>query len=276
MRIDAHQHFWKYDPVRDGWITEEMPVIKRDFFPEDLQPLLEENGFDGSVAVQADQSETETNFLLAFAKKNSFIKGVVGWIDLGNENSNETLSYYRQFNLLKGFRHVLQGEKDRAFMLRPAFMKGIGALKEFNFTYDILIFPDQLQYIPEFVRNFPGQKFVIDHIAKPYIQDKEINDWKKDIMAAAAHENVYCKISGLITEADWKNWKEGDLTPYLDVVVEAFGMDRIMFGSDWPVCLLAGSYNAVVNIVTTYFSSFTENEKQKIFGTNAIEFYNLK
>src|SRR5213075_177261 len=192
MRIDAHQHFWKYDPVRDSWITEEMPVIKRDFFPEDLQPLLEDNGFDGSIAVQADQSETETNFLLVLAKKNSFIKGVVGWIDLASENNNDILSYYRQFNLLKGFRHVLQGEKDRAFVLRPAFMKGIGALKEFNFTYDILIFPDQLQYIPEFVRNFPDQKFVIDHIAKPYIKDKKINDWKKDIGAVARHENVYC------------------------------------------------------------------------------------
>jgi L-fuconolactonase len=276
MRIDAHQHFWKYDPVRDGWITEEMPVIKRDFLPGDLQPLLEENSFDGCVAVQADQSEIETNFLLALAKENNFIKGVVGWIDLCNENSSETLSYYRQFNLLKGFRHILQGEKDRAFMLRPAFMNGIGALKEFNFTYDILIFPDQLQYIPGWVRNFPGQKFVIDHIAKPYIKDKEINDWRKDITAVARHENVYCKISGMVTEADWKNWRQEDLTPYLDVVVESFGMDRIMYGSDWPVCLLAGSYNNVLNVVTNYFSSFTENEKQKIFGRNAIEFYNLK
>jgi len=275
MRIDAHQHFWKFDPVKDGWITNEMSVVRRDFFAEDIQPRLAENNFDGCVAVQADQSETETNFLLKLAQENDFIRGVVGWIDLQDKNINERLSHYRQFKVLKGFRHILQGEKERDFMLKPEFMNGIKALKDFDFTYDILVLPDQLQYIKIFVAAFPGQKFVIDHIAKPYIKDRKMDDWKRDIAAVAQYENVYCKISGLVTETEWRTWKEKDFAPYLDSVTEAFGIDRIMFGSDWPVCLLAASYKQVVDIVKNYFSSFTNAEQQKIFGTTAIQFYNL-
>jgi len=275
MRIDAHQHFWKFDPVKDGWITNEMSVVRRDFFAKDLQPRLAENNFDGCVAVQADQSETETNFLLKLAQENDFIRGVVGWIDLQDKNINERLSHYRQFKVLKGFRHILQGEKERDFMLKPEFMNGIKALKDFDFTYDILVLPDQLQYIKIFVAAFPGQKFVIDHIAKPYIKDRKMDDWKRDIAAVAQYENVYCKISGLVTETEWRTWKEKDFAPYLDSVTEAFGIDRIMFGSDWPVCLLAASYKQVVDIVKNYFSSFTNAEQQKIFGTTAIQFYNL-
>ena len=274
-KIDAHQHFWQFDPVKDGWITEEMAVIRKDFLPKDIKPVLKKNGIEGCVAVQADQSEKETKFLLDLAKENDFIKGVVGWIDLLNENINERLDYYSQFKALKGFRHILQGEKERQFMLRPDFIRGIRALKKFNFTYDILIFPDQLQYAKNFVAAFPDQKFVIDHIAKPYIIDKEIDEWKKDITDVAKQKNVYCKISGLVTEADWKKWKEKDFVPYLDVIVEAFGMDRVMFGSDWPVCLLAASYKKVTGIVQNYFSSFTQQELGKVFGLNAIEFYNL-
>jgi L-fuconolactonase len=274
--IDAHQHFWKFDPVRDNWITDEMSVIRKDFLPRDLAPILRENNIDGCVAVQADQSENETKFLLDLAKQNDFIKGVVGWVDLCDEKIDAILSYYRQFKLLKGFRHILQGENDRAFMLRSNFLRGIAALKEFDFTYDILIFPDQLKYINEFVEKFPGQRFVIDHIAKPDIKNHEINEWKAVIMNIAQNENVFCKISGLVTEADLKNWKQEDFIPYLEVIISAFGMDRIMYGSDWPVCLLAGSYNEVMNIARNYFSSFTVEEREKFFGLNAIEFYNLK
>jgi L-fuconolactonase len=275
MQIDAHQHFWKFDPVRDSWITEEMSVIRRDFLPEDLKPILKENGFDGCVAVQADQSEDETNFLLELSGQNEFIKGVVGWVDLCNENINDRLSHFKQFNLLKGFRHILQGESERDFMLKAEFMRGVEALKDFGFTYDILVFPDQLQYINIFLSAFQGQKFVVDHIAKPHIKDKKMDDWKRNITSVAEHENVFCKISGLVMEADWKSWAEKDFIPYLDVVVAAFGIDRIMFGSDWPVCLPAGSYKQVIAIVKNYFSSFTKNEQQKFFGLNAIEFYNL-
>jgi L-fuconolactonase len=275
QRIDAHQHFWNFDPIKDSWMTNEMSVIKKDFLPQHLQPILGENGFDGCVVVQVDQSEIETKFLLDLPTKNDFIKGVIGWVDLQSGNIEERLAYYQYFKKLKGFRHTLQGEKDRAYMLKPEFMRGINALTQFNYTYDILIFPDQLQYTRKFVESFPEQKFVIDHLAKPYIKDKKIDGWKEDIQQLAQYKNVYCKISGMVTEADWQSCEENDFIPYIDVVVNAFGADRIMFGSDWPVCLLVAEYNEVVNIVKNYFSSFTQNEQDKFFGQNAIKFYNL-
>lgn len=273
--IDSHQHFWKFDPVRDSWINESMAVIQRDFLPEDIKPLLSDNGMGGCVSVQADQSEAENKFLLNHANQHDFIKGVVGWIDLQAGNIQEQLDYYSQFKKLKGFRHILQGEKQRDFMLRPAFKRGIAALHSFGFTYDILIFPDQLEFTKKFIEAFPYQPFVIDHIAKPYIKDQKIDDWKKDITSIAKFENVSCKISGMVTEANWKNWKKEDFTPYLDVVVEAFGMKRLMFGSDWPVCLVAAPYAEVVKLVSEYFSGFSEDEQDDFFGRNASRFYNL-
>jgi len=275
LRIDAHQHFWKFDPVRDSWINSDMSVIQRDFFPADLLPVLQSNGMDGCVTVQSDQSEAENDFQLKNATSNDFVKGVVGWVDLQADNIEERLAYYQQFGKLKGFRHVLQGEKDRALMLKPAFKKGIGLLNRFGFTYDILIFPDQLKYSAELVAAFPDQQFVIDHIGKPYIKDGKIDEWKKDMQAIAACKNVCCKISGMITEADWKTWQEKDFKPYLDVVVHAFGPKRIMFGSDWPVCLVAGSYEKMMSIVNNYFASFTQHEQALFFGGNAMRFYKL-
>jgi L-fuconolactonase len=273
--IDAHQHFWQFNPVRDSWITDEMSVIQKDFFPDNLIPVLQKNGFDGSVAVQASQSEEETNFLIALAEQNDFIKGVVGWIDLQASNIEERLAKYKSIPVVKGFRHVLQGEPQRDMMLRPEFKRGIGALQKHEFTYDILIFPDQLKFSNELVSSFPEQKFVIDHIAKPYIKRKEIDGWKKDMQEIAKHQNVYCKISGMVTEADWKGWRKEDFKPYLDVVVNAFGTDRTLFGSDWPVCLVAASYEEMLAIVKDYFASFSKDEQGNFFGLNAIRFYNL-
>lgn len=275
LRIDSHQHFWKYDPVRDSWITDAMAVIKKDFLPFDLKPVLKENGFEGCVTVQSDQSEAENEFQLNNAELYDFIKGVVGWADLSSPCVEERLEYYSQFEKMKGFRHVLQGEKDRAYMLQPSFMKGVGLLKKYSFTYDILIFPDQLKYTTDFVKAFPDQPFVIDHIAKPGIKDKKIEEWKKDIEKIASYENVYCKISGMITEADWKKWKKEEIYPYIDTVIEAFGIDRVMFGSDWPVCLVAGSYEKVAGMARDYIASFSKNEKDLFFGGNAIKFYHL-
>ncbi len=275
QKVDAHQHFWKFDAVRDSWITDEMAVIQRDFMPHDLQPLLLENHFDGCVAVQSDQSEEENFFQLDNAANNHFIKGVVGWIDLRAVNIEQKLAYFSKFEKMKGFRHVLQGEADRSLMLSPKFMNGISKLEKHNFTYDILIFPDQLPYIPPFVSSFPHQKFVIDHIAKPLIKKEKTERWKKEIQAVAKHENVWCKISGLVTEADWKLWKPADFTPYLDIVTEAFGTKRIIFGSDWPVCLVAASYQQTLGIAKGYFSDFSGNEQEAFFGGNAVAFYNL-
>jgi len=274
-RIDSHQHFWKFDPVRDAWITDDMSTIRKDFFPQQLQPILAGNGFEGCVTVQSDQSEDENAFQLANADQHDFIRGIVGWVDLRSENIRERLSYYKQFKKLKGFRHILQGEKQRDLMLQLDFLNGIGALQEFNYSYDILVYPDQLVFIKEFVKQFPKQKFVVDHLAKPYIKDGKIDKWKKEIEDVAAFENVFCKISGYVTEADWHNWKQEDFRPYFDVVVNAFRVERIMFGSEWPVCLLGGNYSEILNIATTYFSAFTKDEQEKIFGDNAIKFYNL-
>lgn len=273
--IDSHQHFWKYDPIRDSWITDDMNVIQRDFFPQDLKPLLLENKISGCVAVQADQSETENLFLLSLADQNDFIKGVVGWIDLQADDIEEKLAQYAAQKKLKGFRHVLQGEKQRDFMLRTAFINGIRKLNQFNYTYDILIFPDQLKFTEEFVRRFPDQPFVIDHLAKPHIKDQKISEWKEDIERLSKYENVFCKISGMVTEANWKSWKHEDFKPYLDVVVNAFGIKRLMYGSDWPVCLVAASYDEMLGIVRNYFSSFSQEEKTMLFSGNAIRFYNL-
>jgi L-fuconolactonase len=276
VRIDAHQHFWKYDPVRHGWIDDAMWVIRRDFTPTDLLPLLQAAGMDGCVAVQVNQTEDENTELLELAGKYDFIRGVVGWVDLQHPEVEGRLEWYRSQPKLKGFRHILQGERDRALMLKPAFRRGIGWLKKFGYTYDILIFPDQLGYTRDLVAAFPEQQFIIDHIAKPHIRDRLITEeWKEAIRAVAAYPNVFCKISGMVTEADWKYWKPEHFTPYLDTVVEAFGTKRILFGSDWPVCLVAAEYPQVLSIVDDYFAAFSMDERAAFFGRNAAEFYHL-
>lgn len=273
-RIDSHQHFWKFDPIRDSWIDESMLKIQRDFLPEDLLPLLTENKFSGCVAVQASQSEEETNFLLDLASKNDFINGVVGWVDLRAENISERLNHFSKFEKLKGFRHVVQGEADD-FMFGTAFRNGIAALKEFNFTYDILIFHRQLPAAIDLVKSFPEQNFVIDHIAKPDIKSGDIASWEKGIEEIAKFKNVSCKISGMVTEADWNSWKPSDLKPYLDVIFENFSSDKILFGSDWPVCNLASDYKEIVKTLEEYMSQFSIQDQEKIWSENAKSFYQL-
>ena len=275
LKIDAHQHFWVFDPVRDSWITDDMSVIQRDFLPADLEFELRRNGIDGCIAVQADQSEEQNAFLLAHTEGNDFIKGVVGWIDLRADNIEERLEFYSHTKLMKGFRHVLQGESNRALMLEPDFKRGISLLHKYGFTYDILIFPDQLKYAGKLVSEFPGQKFVLDHIAKPPIKAGEIESWAGEIAMLAANKNVYCKVSGMVTEADRNNWTNATFTKYLDVIFKAFGTDRVMYGSDWPVCLVAASYAQVKAIVEEYVQQFSTLEQEMIFGGNAITFYNL-
>src|SRR6185312_1150860 len=266
LRIDAHQHFWKYDPLQHGWINDDMWVIRRDFAPHDLSPLLKAAGIDGCVTVQVNQTEEENDIMLGLAAAHPFIRGVVGWVDLTNPGVGERLAEYRRSPLMKGFRHILQGERDRALMLRPAFKRGIGMLSQYDFTYDILIYPDQLGYIREFVAAFPDQAFVIDHIAKPHIRDRFITEeWKDAIRAVGAFPNVSCKISGMVTEADWAGWKPEHLRPYIDTVVEAFGPGRIMYGSDWPVCLVAASYEQVIGLVEDYFAAFSADERAAFF-----------
>lgn len=274
MKIDSHQHFWKFDPVRDAWIDETMSVIRKDFLPADLKPVLETNHIDGCIAVQADQSEEETWFLLDCAAANPFVKGVVGWLDLMSADIEEKLAQFSENTLLKGLRHIVQAESND-FMLRADFQNGISYLKQFGMTYDILVFPPQLPAAIELVNKFPDQKFVVDHIAKPYIKDGKIDAWKSHMQELAQASNVYCKVSGMTTEADWNNWTKQDFRPYLDVIFEAFGIERIMYGSDWPVCLLAASYKEQLDILEDYLVSFSEQEKHLVMGGNATSFYNL-
>lgn len=275
LSIDAHQHFWQFDPVRDAWITDDMGAIRRNFLPSDLQPILKQNGIDGCVAVQASQSEQENAFLLGLAEKNDFIKGVVGWVDLRAKNIEQRLQYYQQFKLMKGFRHVLQSESNRVLMLEADFKRGISLLQQYGFTYDILILPDQLKYIGKLVKEFPEQKFVLDHLAKPNIKDQKIDTWAAEIDLLARYDNIYCKVSGMVTEADWQKWKPEQFTRYLDVIFDSFGTQRVMFGSDWPVCQVAATYAQVKDIVDAYVQRFTADDHKRIFGGNAIEFYNL-
>lgn len=272
--IDAHVHFWKYNPIKDAWITDEMALLQRDFFPENLKPVLQENGITGIVAVQADQSEKETKFLSQLANKNPFIKGIVGWVDLQNKNVEDKLLYWTEYPVIKGFRHIVQAEAE-GFLKKEAFLDGIKLLKNFDFTYDILIYPNQLKEAIQFVNKFPNQKFVLDHCAKPCIRDQKINEWKIQIKEIAQNENVYCKVSGLVTEAKWNEWKTEDLHSYLDVVFESFGTDKILFGSDWPVMLLSSTYSKWKKLIEEYMLQFSDEEKQKVFDTNAVKFYNL-
>ena len=275
MRLDAHQHFWEYNAQRDSWIDDSMSVLKSDYLPEQIEPLLKEKELEGCIAVQANQSEKETEFLLALAEAYSFIKAVVGWVDLCSENIEKRLEYYAQNPYLKGIRHIVQAEPEN-FVLKPEFQRGIGFLSQFNLVYDLLVYPSQLESGIELVSQFPDQKFVLDHCAKPQIKIQEIEKWARDIRLLAEEENVFCKVSGLVTEADFKNWKPSDFLPYLEVVFDAFGEDRVLYGSDWPVCLLAASYEKVYQLIDDYTIEHSADARRKFFGDNAARIYNIK
>jgi L-fuconolactonase len=274
-RVDSHQHFWIYDKEKHSWIDDSMHQCQQDFLPADLQPILQQNGIEGCIAVQVDQTEADNDFTLGLAQKNSFIKGVVGWVDLRADNIEERLEHYNHVKLMKGFRHILQAEPDERFMLEAKFMHGISLLNKYGFSYDILIKPNHLPYAKEFVAAFPEQRFVVDHLAKPLIKAGRIDGWKEDLQALAAYPNVSCKVSGMVTEADWHNWKPEDFTPYLDVVFNAFGAKRVMYGSDWPVCNVAGGYAGVLQIMESYTGNLNQNEQELFWAKNAIEFYRL-
>ena len=276
MIIDSHQHFWNYEPEKHSWIDDEMSVIRRDFLSDDLKKIFTDNGVDACVAVQADQTTNETDFLISIAENNNFVKGVVGWVDFRSESIEQDLLKYKKYDVVKGFRHVVQGEQDHNFMLRPEFLRGIELLGKYDLCYDILIFPHQLGATLELVKKFPNQKFVIDHIAKPYIKDGFFEGWAVMMREIAKHQNVYCKISGMITEADYKTWTPEQVHPYMKLVLESFGASRVMYGSDWPVCLVAGNYSMVKSLVTDFISDLSQEQQNAIMGGNAAKFYNLK
>lgn len=275
MRIDAHQHFWLYEPVKDAWISEEMALIQRNFLPNDIGQTLKDNQIDGVVAVQADQSLRENEFLLELASAYKLIKGIVGWVDLRSESAEEQLEKYQQAPLIKGFRHVIEGEEDPDFLHRDAFLRGIAALTKYGYTYDLLIRPRHYASTLHCVSANPEQAFMLDHIAKPPIKSQAFDEWARFIAELAAFPNVHCKLSGLATEADWKHWKLDHFTQYIDHVVACFGKERLVFGSDWPVCLLAGSYEDSMRIVQDKLQDFTADELAGFWGNNAVKFYKL-
>jgi L-fuconolactonase len=276
MRIDAHQHFWIYDPSEYDWIDESMAALRRDFLPGDLRPELQDSGFDGCVAVQARQTLDETQWLLRLADRSPFFLGVVGWVDLQSPDVRSQLKSFAASPKFVGVRHVVQSEPDDRFLLRSDFLRGISALEEFDLAYDLLIYTQHLPVAAEFVEKFPRQRFVLDHLAKPPIKSADIETWARGIHALAAFPNVSCKLSGLVTEADWQNWKPEDITPYLDVAFAAFGPDRLMIGSDWPVCLVAAPYGRVVEVVKNYLDRFTPEVHDAVLGGNARRFWRLK
>jgi L-fuconolactonase len=275
MKIDTHQHFWKYSKEEYPWIGEGMEVLARDRLPPDLKPLLEANGIEGTVAVQARQVVEETEALLAMAKEYDFIRGVVGWLDLRSPNVEAQLERLKDRAKMVGVRHVVQDEPDEKFVLREDFMRGIGKLKAYDLVYDILIFPHQLAATIELVKRFPDQVFILDHIAKPYIKDKQMSPWESDIKKLASFENVSCKMSGMVTEADRHNWSAEDFRPYMEVVLEAFGTKRLTIGSDWPVCTLAGEYGRVMSIAADFIAQLSENEQKAIWEENPRRIYGL-
>jgi L-fuconolactonase len=275
MHIDAHQHFWIYDRREYSWIDETMASIRRDFPPAELKPQLENNGFQGSVLVQVRQTLEETRWLLELAEKNPFILGVVGWVDLRSPRLHAELESFSGMPKLVGIRHLVQSEPDD-FLLRPEFLRGISTLEEFDLAYDILIYTQHLPMAAEFVRRFPRQRFVLDHLAKPPIKNKAVDLWARGMRELASFPNLYAKVSGLVTEADWNGWKPEDIRPYLDVAFECFGPNRLMIGSDWPVCTLAASYTRVVNLVKEYLSRYPPTEREAVLGGNAAKFWRLK
>jgi L-fuconolactonase len=275
MRIDAHQHFWRYHPQQYDWIDDSMQPLRRDFLPHDLRPELERAGFDGSIAVQACHSLDETRWLLELASRSPFLLGVVGWVDLRSPEVRGQLSEFSKHKKFVGVRHVVQSEPDDRFLLRPDFMRGIAALEEFNLSYDILIYPKHLQAAAELVEHFPRQRFVLDHMAKPPVKSGALEPWATDFRRLAKLQNVYCKVSGLVTEADWKGWKPDHLKPYLEVAFESFGPERLMIGSDWPVCTVAAPYSLVMNTVIDFVDQFAARASAAVLGGTAAAFWKL-
>jgi len=275
MRIDSHQHFWKYNPAHQVWMTDAMVVLRRDYLPDELKPLLKAVQFDGTIAVQARQMVEETEWLLELSDEHDFIRGVVGWVDLRSPKLRAQLEMYAKHPKLVGVRHVVHDEPDDHFMLLPEFRRGLAQLREFGLTYDLLLFPKHLPVAVQLVAEFPDQPFVLDHIAKPAIREGQVSPWREDLDRLAEFPNVFCKLSGLVTEAKWKQWQPQDFHRYLDIVIETFGTNRVMIGSDWPVCTLSGDYASTLRIVIDYAQQFSARVRDDILGGNGARFYHI-
>ena len=276
MKIDSHQHFWRYTENKFPWMNDQLGILKQNYLPNDLKLLLESIGFDGSIVIQVEQNIQETEWLLELATLHSFIKGVVGWVPLSSPTVEKDLAIFSKHPAFVGIRHMIHDEPDDNFMLRTDFQNGIAQLQKFNLAYDLLLHPRHLLVAAKLVEKFPLQRFVVDHIAKPKINEKIFSPWKDDLANLAKLPNVFCKLSGMVTETKWQQWNPEDFHAYLDIVINLFGTDRVMIGSDWPVCNLSGNYQTVMNIVINYIQSFSTVEKEAILGKNCMQFYDIK
>ena len=274
MVLDSHVHFWKYKKEDYPWIDRNMKILQTNYLPEDLLVTLKRNNVDGCIAVQAVASEVETRFLAELANTHPYIKGVVGWADLAAGDAHKKLTALSQYSAIRGIRHIVQSEPDD-YLFGKDFRNGLSLLKNFGYTFDILIYPRQLAAAADLARSYPDQPFIVDHCAKPDIKSKEMENWRKGITDLAMYPNVSCKVSGLLTEAEWKNWSPGDFYPYLDVVFGSFGIGRVMFGSDWPVMLLSGIYVQWKSLLEKYLERYLQEEKEAFFGMNALKVYGL-
>jgi len=267
--VEAHQHFWRYNRRDYQWIDGRMRVLERDFLPEDLEPLIKRNGIDRTIAVQACQTASETEWLLELAAVRPFIAGVIGWVDLQADDVEASVERAARNPKLVGVRHVVQSEPDDKFLLRPAFGRGVATLAQHALVYDLLIYPRHLAVASDFVGQFDNQTFVLDHLAKPDIRSRAIGDWARDLRRLAQHPRLWCKVSGLVTEADWERWTPKDLEPYLDVAFDCFGPARLIAGSDWPVCTLAGDYSRTMTVLRDYLARYPPAERGAVLGGNA-------
>lgn len=276
MRIDAHQHLWQLGKFKYSWLDKPgLEPIRRNFLPADLKPLLQAAKIDKCVFVQTQHNVAENRWVLQLAEQNDFIAGVVGWVDLASPQCEGQLLEFIKHPKFAGIRHVTQDEPDENFIIREDVIRGLKVLEKHNVPFDLLFYVQHLRHAPTLARQLPNLKMVIDHCSKPKIKSREIDDWRRDLQAAARFPNIYCKLSGLVTEADWQNWKPSDLRPYIDVALDSFGPTRCMYGSDWPVCLLAGSYARVVEAIDKCLEPLTQSERQSIFGETAAAFYEL-
>jgi len=276
MRIDAHQHFWRYAPLEYGWIDDSMAALRRDFLPADSHREMTRAAFGACVAVQARQTLEETRWLLALADAHPFIAGVVGWVDLQAADARAQIEQLAAHPKLVGMRHIVQSEADERFLLRPEFVRGLACLEEFALAYDLLVYSRHLPVATELVGRFAGVRFVLDHLAKPDVRGGEIRAWSAAVRRLAANPNVWCKLSGLVTEADWAAWQPQQLRPYLDVAFDCFGADRLMIGSDWPVCTVASDYARTMAVVVEYLADRPAHERDAVLGGNAQRFWNLR
>jgi len=275
MIIDSHQHFWQVGRFDYPWMSSDVTVLYRDYLPDQLEPVLKENGVSSTVLVQASNSVAESRWLLELADVHPFIAGVVGWVDLASPEVDRQLDELSAHPKFKGVRHLVESEPDDDWLVRPDVLNGLGRLAAFGVTYDLLVHTRHLKHVAKIAEACPGVSLVIDHMAKPPIAKRDFGSWFRELKPVAANTNIYCKLSGLVTEAQWDSWASDDLRPYVEAALELFGPERLMFGSDHPVCLLAASYARVLDSFQELLRELPDDARQQIFSNNAIEFYRL-